>query len=553
MSTMVDTLPNIPFVPSLTPTSLAVAALTLAASYRIFRIASREHGLPPGPPTSPLFGNALQVPTKGTYLQFTKWAREYGEIYSIKMGSGTAIILSGPAVLKELLDKQSAYTSDRPEFSLFDVSMSVIYEAPHFNPYEKWRKLRKASQMLLAPSVVKTYQPLQEGESTQLAFDLLESPERFFDHISRYGNSLVLAILYGRRSPRIETPTALAIVEILNHWVTYLEPGATPPVDVFPIFKWIPEWMAPWVVRARKIRDMRAALYLGLFDDCRARVEAGEDKFFMGDVIRDQAGHGLTREQMSELAGAIYEAGSETTSSTLQTMVLLFAAFPEVQARLQQEIDTVVGEGRLPEAKDAEHLPYLNAVIQETHRFHTVTPLAIPHRATKDLHYKGYLIPEGATIFGNIYGLFHDPDLFENPYTFNPDRYMLTEHGTKPGVDDSAFRNTLIFGFGRRICPGMHLANVSVALAAMKLLWTFEFRPLTDPETGKPIQLDTMKKRDGIAAGPPLFKCDIRCRSSARAELLRHAFKVDAASALAGYEYNLSEGDREWLSSVRSG
>ena len=101
-------------------------------------------------------------------------------------------------------------------------------------------------------------------------------------------------------------------------------------------------------------------------------------------------------------------------------MLLLFAAFPEVQARLQQEIDNVVGEGRLPEAQDAEHLPYLNAVIQETHRFHTVTPLAIPHRATKDLHvsmhlaptkrkkltmvsqHKGYLIPEGATIFGNL-------------------------------------------------------------------------------------------------------------------------------------------------------
>ncbi|KAL1721917.1 cytochrome P450 [Schizophyllum commune] len=553
---MADAVSSIPPLPSLSSTSLAVAVFTLAASYKILRTASREHGLPPGPPTRPIFGNALQVPTKGMYLRFTEWAREYGEIYSIKMGSGTAIILSGPAALKELLDKQSAYTSDRPEFSLFDVSTFAGYKALHPYPYaayEKWRKLRKASQMLLAPSVVKTHQPLQEGESTQLAFDLLETPERFFDHISRYGNSLVLAILYGRRSPRIETPTARAIVEILNHWVTYLEPGATPPVDVFPLLKWIPEWMPPWVARARKIRDMRAALYLGLFDDCRTRVEAGEDNFFKGDVIRDQAGHGLTREQMSELAGAIYEAGSETTSSTLQTIVLLFAAFPEVQARLQQEIDNVVGEGRLPDAKDAEHLPYLNAVIQETHRFLNVTPLAIPHRATKDLYYKGYLIPEGATIFSNLYGLFHDPDLFEDPYTFNPDRYMLAEHGTKPGVDDSAFRNTLIFGFGRRICPGMHLANVSVALAAMKLLWAFEFRPPTDPKTGKPVQLDIMKKRDGIASGPPPFKCDIRCRSSARAELLRHAFKVEAASALAGYEYNLSEDDREWLESVRSG
>ncbi|KAL1753458.1 hypothetical protein FB107DRAFT_276723 [Schizophyllum commune] len=99
----------------------------------------------------------------------------------------------------------------------------------------------------------------------------------------------------------------------------------------------------------------------------------------------------------------------------------------------------------------------------------------------------------------------------------------------------------------------MHLANVSVALAAMKLLWALEFRPATDHKTGKPVQLDIMKKRDGIAAGPHPFKCDIRCRSPARAELLRHVFMVDAASALAGYEYNLSEGDREWLESVRSG
>ncbi|KAL1665077.1 cytochrome P450 [Schizophyllum commune] len=526
---MADALSAMPLFPSVSATSLAVAALTLAASYKILRTASREHGLPPGPPTAPIFGNALQVPAKGMYLRFTEWARIYGEIYSIKMGSRTAIILSGPAALRELLDKQSAYTSDRPEFSLFDlVTGGWALFLCRYN--EKWRKLRKASQMLLAPSVVKTYQPLQEGESTQLAFDFLETPERFFDHISRYGNSLVLAILYGRRSPRIETPTALAIVEILNYWVTYLEPGATPPVDVFPILKWIPEWMAPWVARARKIRDMRAALYLGLFDDCRTRVEAGEDNSFMGDVIRDQAGHGLTMEQMSELAGAIYEAGSETTSSTLQTIVLLFAAFPEVQARLQQEIDSV-----------------------ETHRFHTVTPLAIPHRATKDLHYKGYLIPEEATIFGNLYGLFHDPDLFDEPYTFNPDRYMLNEHGTKPGVDDSAFRNTLIYGFGRRICPGMHLANASVALAAMKLLWAFEFHPSMDPETAMLVQLDVMKKRGGIAAGPPPFRCDIRCRSPSRAKLVRCAFKVDAANALAGYEYNLSEGDREWLKTVRSG
>ncbi|KAL1745669.1 cytochrome P450 [Schizophyllum fasciatum] len=538
-------------VPPMSPTSIAAAAFAVAVSYKILRSGSREHGLPPGPRTIPILGNLLQMPTKDMHLRITEWAREYGEIISLMVGSHPFIILSSPTAIKDILDRQSAYTADRPENTLFE----LVHEG--WNLFlcrygERWRKLRKAAQVLLAPSVVKDYRPLQEAETTQLVFDILNTPDEFYTHIHRVGSSIALSIIYGKRNPRIVTPTAVAIDHITEDWNAFLQPGNTPPVDAFPFSKRVPFLLRPWTSEARKIQKMQKSLYLELFDECRKRVEAGDGAFFMGDVVRDRANHGLSREQMSSLAGSIYEAGSETTPASLRNWLLLVAAHPEVQAKAQDEIDRVVGEGRMPEYKDAEDMPYLRAIIQEAHRFRNIVPLGLPHRAMRDLRYKDYLIPQGATILANLHGLFRDPELFDDPYTFNPERYMLSEHGTKPGINNSDVRTSVIFGFGRRICPGMHLANATALLVAMKLLWAFEFRAPLDPATGKPIPYDILTNRDGISAAPPPFKCDIRCRSPARAEIIRHAFSVDATPTLSAYEYNLSQGDKDWLESVRT-
>lgn len=271
----------------------------------------------------------------------------------------------------------------------------------------------------------------------------------------------------------------------------------------------------------------------------------------MANVIRDRPSHELTEEQMSMLAGSLYEAGSHTTATYLHGLVLLLATHPDVQAKAFAELDDVVGETRSPTYEDTEGLPYLRALLQEAHRFRVLEPLSIPHRATRDLHYKGHLIPEGATLFGNIHAVFNDPDLFDAPEEFNPDRYLLTPHGTRPGVEDGDLRSTLVFGIGRRICPGMHLASASTILAAMKFIWAFQFSPAVDPATGKEVPLDPRAACDGLAVGVPRFACDIRCRSPAKAQIVRRTFQVDAAPTLSAFEYNLAKADKDWLDSVR--
>ncbi|KAL1745675.1 cytochrome P450 [Schizophyllum fasciatum] len=404
----------------------------------------------------------------------------------LKLGPGTVVVISSPKTIKQVLEIQSADTADRPASSLYDlVTDGMNFFLCRYN--DKWRQMRKAVQSLLSPAASKDYQQLQEAEATQLQYDILTNPEDFFFHIHRFSASITLSILYGWRAPRNDDPTAGRFADLNTRWANFLRPGATPPVDLLPILKYLPEFLAPWRREARVIRAAQQGLYLGLFDECERKADTGDmhAASFVADLIRDREIHGMSKQQMIMLAGSVYEAGAHTTAAFVHNLVKLLVTHPEVQEQAAAELDRVVGDERSPTLEDADDLPYIRALMQETHRFRVITPQLLPHRATCDIQYNGYLIPEGATILGNIHGVFNDPDLFDAPEQYNPARYLKAEFGTRPGVDDSNFRSTLIFGAGRRICPGMHVASASTTLATMKLIWAFKFRPAVDPTTGK--------------------------------------------------------------------
>ncbi|KAF5367009.1 hypothetical protein D9758_003845 [Tetrapyrgos nigripes] len=177
-----------------------------------------------------------------------------------------------------------------------------------------------------------------------------------------------------------------------------------------------------------------------------------------------------TRKLVGYLGGALLDGGAHTTSAFLLSMVLCLIAFPEVQKKAHEEIDCIIGQDHAPRLEDFASLPYCQALLNETHRFCPVAPLGIPHAMLTDGLYRGYVLPKRSIVFINAY-------VYKDPETFNPDRYLQNEFGAKPGVDTSHFGNNIVFGSGRRICPGQHLANTSLALNVMNLLWAFEFSP----------------------------------------------------------------------------
>ncbi|KAF9259940.1 cytochrome P450 [Marasmius fiardii PR-910] len=179
---------------------------------------------------------------------------------------------------------------------------------------------------------------------------------------------------------------------------------------------------------------------------------------------------------------------------------------PRCQEKAWAEIDTVVGDDRLPTFSDRLSMPYIEAIYREVMRWHPPLPLA-PHATTEDDSYDGYHIPKGSIAFANIWGMTHDEQVYEKPYDFNPDRYF--ENGK---LNDD--RDVLAFGFGRRICVGRYFGEALVWLAIASTLAVFRIEKAKDGE-GKEIDTPENYSDGAVLFSRPLpFQCSIIPRSS---------------------------------------
>jgi hypothetical protein len=104
-------------------------------------------------------------------------------------------------------------------------------------------------------------------------------------------------VLYGKRSPRYETPQTTAFFKAQHEWMLVLEPGATPPVDMIPILKYVPERWAKWKRDCAKTRKLQRDLYFGLLDETKERLRRGEENgSYMEEILTRQEEFGMDRE-----------------------------------------------------------------------------------------------------------------------------------------------------------------------------------------------------------------------------------------------------------------
>jgi len=202
--------------------------------------------------------------------------------------------------------------------------------------------------------------------------------------------------------------------------------------------------------------------------------------------------------------------------------------YPEVQRKAQAEIDKIVGADRLPTMDDEPNLPYVRGCVKETLRWMPTTVLgAVPHAATKEDTYMGYTIPAGAGIMNNVWALNMDPSRSPDPRRFDPSRYIndtqsLSESAANPDVSK---RDQFTFGAGRRICPGIHVAERSLFLGMSRMISAFDFTPAKHPETGESIMPDQERLTQGFVCMPEEFQVKITPRSTKKAELVRQEWE----------------------------
>lgn len=483
---------------------------------------SRYAPLPPGPPKTPWIGNLGDMPTLGREWEtYTQWAQKYGEIVYVEVLGHPIVILNSFKAATELFDRRGSNYSDRPSTTMLRDVLGWDWIIG-FMPYgEWWRRHRKVFHTYFNPKAVVAQYPVQRKAAHGFMKSLLESPAKFEDHATRFSGTIILESVYGYEV-RAEKDPYVELVHKADEAFNKVA-GSTFLVDIIPFLRHLPLWLPG----TKSLRDAQKWKKLAL------DMRSVPFKLLQDSMKNGTAPSSLVSEEINKIqsrsegpaddldvvrncAGAAYGAAADTTTSTILTLILAMVLQPEVQKRAQAEVDAVVkARGRLPDFDDMSAMPYVECCITEALRWRPVIPCAIPHRNINGDEYEGYHIPAGSVVIGNIWAILHDGTDYPEPEAFKPERFWSRD-GHTPARDPLA----TVFGFGRRVCPGKHLAMNSVFLAFASILATFTLSRAKD-ESGNDIIPSTVYTY-GSTIHPQSFECVFTPRPEA-VEMLQRA------------------------------
>ncbi|KAF8168582.1 cytochrome P450 [Pholiota molesta] len=461
-------------------------------------------------------GNRYQLPAIRPWVKFAEWNKQYGPVASLFLGSTPVIILGTAQPAWDLLEKRSDIYSSRPRFVRGNLSNDMRGLMLPNN--DAWRRWRKVLHIGFHSRQAATYNEIQSLESKIVLKQLLDEPRAYEQHLQRFAASLAVSVTYGKR---IKSVDEWVVKEQLDAVDCYI-PGkylveSWPWLLKLPVSNILPHcptsslsltrtW--PQIQRSlqwfrkepetRRARDVHFLMHL--YNDVKKRMQSGTTpECLASQCISNIKKLGMEEIELAYAVASPFGAGIETVS-------LAMLHHPQVQKKAQAELDAVVGWDRMPEYDDRENLPYLRALINEALRWRPVAILGgQPHAVTADDVYNGMFIPKGSTVFANFYGIMKDPEMFPEPEEFRPERFLET---TDPRLKDF----DLPFGFGRRSCPGIHLALNSLFINISRILWAFDIKPALDND-GKEIIPDSNNYTTGFNSRPVNFDCRFIPRS----------------------------------------
>ncbi|KAH7342111.1 cytochrome P450 [Rhizoctonia solani] len=503
--------------------------LTVATGLLVYRFYKDKHenklSLPPSPRSYPLIGHLLSFPSEFEHLGFEKLGEQLGsKIVSLSVFGTTMIVLNDIDDAVNLLEKRSAIYSDRTcppmvqDPSLFywaDVGSIIAYG-------DRWRRFRRLMTPLLTKQATSTHHESQEQATRRLVQRLLKS-HNVIESSHESIAATMFRSLYGYEVESSEDPLFVRTHKIFSYLVYALQPSNY-TVNTIPALRHVPDWFpgTGWKREAAKWRREKESVIDELYGIGIENAKKDKRANNMVADLRSQALKlGLTEEEADEdakqvaitLIGGMFFVRWRI-SRTVNTLMMCFLAmvlYPDVQKKAQQELDTVIGDNRLPSFKDQDQLGCIERIIQETLRWHPVSALGTPHTCQEDDTYKGYRIPKGAIVAGNVWAMTHNETMYKDPEVFNPDRFL--DPSTPPSP---------VFGWGRRRCPGIRFAQASLYITLATILMTFNIGVAQDKD-GKDI-IPSGKLVNALVLTPQQFRLKLIPRSTKHEELIRRTF-----------------------------
>ncbi|KAM0937875.1 putative flavonoid 3'-monooxygenase [Dioscorea sansibarensis] len=466
--------------------SLLLIISTLVISYLffiiiIFSIANKNKNkahqppLPPGPRGWPIIGNLLQLGSK-PHQTLHNLSKSYGPLFRLRLGSVTAIVASSADVASQFLRNQDANFSSRPPNSGAE-HVAYNYQDLVFAPYgPQWRMFRRLCSLhLFSPKVLDELRHVREDEVALLGSRLRRADKVDVEVGKEINicvtNALSKAML-GRKvfDDGDSGEFKDMVVELMKLSGSFNVGDFIPwlkPLDVHgvvarmkAIHKWYDEFLNKIMEDHKKESGRRDLLSVLL------RLK--EDHDDNDEEVK------LTDTNIKALLMDLFQAGTDTTSSTVEWALAELLRHPDILDAAQKELDSVVGRDRFVSELDLANLPLMQAIIKETFRLHPSTPLSLPHVASEPCVVGGFHIPRGSTILVNIWSISRDPAIWSNPLEFEPGRFLPSGKYADVDLKGSHFE-FIPFGAGRRICAGMRLGLRTVPLVVASLVHGFNW------------------------------------------------------------------------------
>ncbi|XP_062872845.1 cytochrome P450 2M1-like [Trichomycterus rosablanca] len=458
--------------------------------------------LPPGPTPAPVVGNFFQVYTKEPYKCYLELSKKHGSVYTLWFANIPVVVISGYQALKDAMIGMGEEFSGRQNYpTLMKVTNGYGVLVSSGN---RWKQLRRFC--LLTMKNFGMGKRSIENKVKEEANCLVQTISTFKDYpfnptdlISEAVANVICSVMFGQRFESND-PQLKNMIKAVNSYFLFLNSPVGQLCNVFPkivsLFSGKLHDMLTLVEKAKAYVKAEAETRLKNLDPSLPPHDFIEAFLIQMEQEKNNPNTEFNSDNLLSTVWSMFSAGIETTSSTLRQGLLLMMKHPDVQAKVQKEIDEVVGPSRWPSIEDRQNMPYTDAVIHEIQRSMDLAPTSVPHKMLYDTEFKNFLIPKNTMVLPLLSSVLCDPELWKNPNNFDPENF-LDEMGRFKKND--AF---VVFGMGKRACLGEALARVELFIFFTFLLQHFTFKA-TEPVE----QLDTTPVACSFGRLPRSYEC----------------------------------------------
>ncbi|XP_071692432.1 7-ethoxycoumarin O-deethylase-like isoform X2 [Rutidosis leptorrhynchoides] len=464
----------------------------LRTIFSIFRH-TKPNNLPPGPTPLPIIGN-LHLLGDQPHQSLAKLAKIHGPVMILKLGQITTLVISSATAAKEVLKNQDVNFASRhvPDaLTAHNHSQNSVVFLPVGN---RWRTHRKILNLTI-------FSVNSLDANQHIISQKVKALVAYCQKASQSGDSVDIGRAAFRTSMNILSNTMFSkdladpyedsgkdFKEVVRNIM--VESGKPNLVDFFPVLR----KFDPQGIRKRMTQ------YFGMIYDIfevliKERVKMGT--FERDDMLDkclkisqekpDEFDHLAIKDMFLDL----FVAGTDSTSNSLEWAMTEVLRNPHTLAKVKEELEEVIGKENIVQESDLSKLPYLCCVVKETLRIHPPFPFLIPRKIETAVNLNGYTVPKDTQVLVNVWAIGRDPNMWEDSLEFKPERFLASTLDLR-GKDFEL----IPFGAGRRLCPGLPLANHVLHVMLGSLLNNFDWN--LDYET-QPDQTIDMKEKFGIA------------------------------------------------------